>query len=55
MPGYAGQTDLSLRVAGNVLIGMCKRPDLRGKEDDRQQNTQRSLAALSHDRHDQEV
>lgn len=38
MPGYAGRTDLSLRVAGNVLIGMCKRPCLRGKEDDRQQN-----------------
>jgi hypothetical protein len=39
MPGYAGQTDLGLRAAGIVLIGMCKRPYLRGKEDDCQQNT----------------
>jgi hypothetical protein len=39
MPGYASGTDLGLRPAGIVLIGMCKRPYLRGKEDDRQQNT----------------
>jgi hypothetical protein len=39
MPDYAGQTDLILRAAGIVLIGMYKRPYLRGEEDDRQQNT----------------
>jgi hypothetical protein len=39
MPGYAGGTDLDLRPAEIVLIGMCKCPYLRGKEDDCQQNT----------------
>jgi len=51
MPGYTNRTDLGLRAAGIVLIGVCKRHRLRGKEDDCQQYTQRILADSSHDGH----